>query len=110
LKASDVASRREAPGTVEASLPMSSTTTVKAAQVPQATSSVTVTHSPIVGSRLGSGLRSSSGLVTLRAILRNALREEKKTKATNRKSDEPGAKECAAVVAALVVYSGVAWL
>ena len=57
------------------------------------------------GSRLGS-LRSSSGLVTLRAILRDALPEKR----PRRKSEEPGAKHSAALVAALVVYSGVAWL
>jgi hypothetical protein len=42
----------------------------------------------------------------LRAILRDALPEKK----PRRKSEEPGAKHSAALVAALVVYSGVAWL
>jgi hypothetical protein len=85
---------------------MSSTSEHEPAQVAQVSLSLAKTDAKqLVGSRLG-GLRSSSGLVTLRAILRDALPEKK----PRRKSEEPGAKHSAALVAALVVYSGVAWL
>jgi|TARA_B110000967_G_scaffold191436_1_gene217094 hypothetical protein len=53
------------------------------------------------------GLKSSSGLLTLRAILHDALPKNQTTRVS--KFDEPGAAG-AALVAALVVYSGVAWL
>lgn len=85
---------------------MSSTSEREPAQVAQVSLSLTKADlKQMGGSRLGS-LRSSSGLVTLRAILRDALPEKR----PRRKSEEPGAKHSAALVAALVVYSGVAWL
>ena len=85
---------------------MSSTAERESAQVAQVSLSLTKADlKQMGGSRLGS-LRSSSGLVTLRAILRDALPETR----PRRKSEEPGAKHSAALVAALVVYSGVAWL
>ena len=85
---------------------MSSTAELEAAQVAQMALSLTKADAKRMGeSSLGS-LRSSSGLVTLRAILRDALPETR----PRRKSEEPGAKHSAALVAALVVYSGVAWL
>ncbi len=86
---------------------MSSTSEREPAQVAQVSLSLAKTDAKqLVGSRLG-GLRSSSGLVTLRAILHDALPEKKPRR---KKSEEPGAKHSAALVAALVVYSGVAWL
>ena len=85
---------------------MSSTAEREPALVAQVSLSLTKADlKQMGGSRLGS-LRSSSGLVTLRAILRDALPEKR----PRRKSEEPGAKHSAALVAALVVYSGVAWL
>ena len=88
---------------------MSSTAEREPAQVAQVSLSLSslakANAKQMAGSRFG-GLRSSSGLVTLRAILRDALPEKK----PRRKSEEPGAKPSAALVAALVVYSGVAWL
>ena len=85
---------------------MSSTAEREPAQVAQVSLSLTKADlKQMGGSSLGS-LRSSSGLVTLRAILRDALPEKR----PRRKSEEPGAKHSAALVAALVVYSGVAWL
>jgi hypothetical protein len=88
---------------------MSSTAEREPAQVAQVSLSLSslakANAKQMAGSRFG-GLRSSSGLVTLRAILRDALPEKK----PRRKSEEPGAKHSAALVAALVVYSGVAWL
>lgn len=89
---------------------MSSTAEREPAQVAQVSLSLSslakANAKQMAGSRFG-GLRSSSGLVTLRAILHDALPEKKPRR---KKSEEPGAKHSAALVAALVVYSGVAWL
>ena len=82
---------------------MSSKATSEVAQV-----SLSSTKASSLGVDTRLSLKSSSGLVTLRAILSDALPKKPKTKRAS-KFEEPGAAGTA-LVAALVVYSGVAWL
>lgn len=62
-------------------------------------------HAATVASRAGAS-HSSSGLMTLRSIISSALPERQQ----RRSQPEGDVRHSVALFAALVVYSGVAWL